>query len=77
MYNQCLMKADAFRLHDSQEEEVIQSTRSGRLTLVALVAMLLIAACAAFPLKSKSITRIARPVVRARTSSRSSERTSS
>src|SRR5512136_2123925 len=47
MYNQCLMKAGAFRLHDFQEEEVIQSTRSGRLTLVALVAMLLIAACAA------------------------------
>ena len=47
MYNRHLLKAGAFRLHCSQEEEVTQATRFSRLTLVALVATLLIVACAA------------------------------
>ena len=48
LYNQPQMKAIAFRIHDSlKEEEVNKSTQFNRLTFLALVVVLLIAACAA------------------------------
>jgi ABC-type amino acid transport substrate-binding protein len=66
MYNECAMKAGAFRFHYSEEGEVTQATRFSRLTLVALIAALLIAACAAptpLPLTPAPATATPQPSV--------------